>query len=317
MKNNKGFTLVELLAVVAILILILSLITPKIFKQLKTAENVTDKEQINAIIDTSKLYMNQHSELLPEHNSLYTITLNELKESGLIKSSQILNPSTKEELTGCILVNYENNKYKYEYLNNCKYTVTFDANGGSVSQTSKEVTYGKTYNDLPTPTKEGYTFVGWYPDIPNIKDYYTETYSTYNYNSFYDSSNVLRISPTNSYATNGTRTVNCGDIIEFDVTVVGATITTVDLNDRTVSASSYTNSSTRVNGSFIVTETMLNGSGTTYYNFLDINTNAKPTSYTINKFKLYKVNSDKKITADTVINIDNNHTLKAIWKANS
>ena len=115
MKNNKGFTLVELLAVVAILILILSLITPKIFKQLKTAEKVTDQEQINAIIDTSKLYMNQHSELLPEHNSLYIITLNELKESGLIKTSQILNPSTKEELTGCVVVNYENNKYKYEY----------------------------------------------------------------------------------------------------------------------------------------------------------------------------------------------------------
>ena len=115
MKNNKGFTLVELLAVVAILVLILSLITPKIFKQLKTAENVTDKEQINAIINTSKLYMNQHSELLPEHNSLYTITLNELKESGLIKSSQILNPSTKEELKGCVLVRYQNNKYDYEY----------------------------------------------------------------------------------------------------------------------------------------------------------------------------------------------------------
>ena len=180
MKNNKGFTLVELLAVVAILVLILSLITPKIFKQLKTAENVTDKEQINAIIDTSKLYMNQHSELLPEHNSLYTITLNELKESGLIKSSQILNPSTKEELTGCILVNYENNKYKYEYLNNCKYDVTFDTNGGSVSQTSKEVTYGKTYGDLPTPTREGYTFMGW--NGKNVAyNIDAQNYTTYNH----------------------------------------------------------------------------------------------------------------------------------------
>ena len=48
------------------------------------------------------------------------ITLNELKESGLIKSSQILNPSTNEELTGCVLVTYKNNKYKYEYEeNNC------------------------------------------------------------------------------------------------------------------------------------------------------------------------------------------------------
>ena len=70
MKNNKGFTLVELLAVVVILIIVISIITPKVFNQLKTAEKITDQEQINAIIDTSKLYMNQHSELLPEHNRL-------------------------------------------------------------------------------------------------------------------------------------------------------------------------------------------------------------------------------------------------------
>ena len=42
------------------------------------------------------------------------------------------------------------------------YTVTFDANGGSVSTASKSVTYGSTYGTLPTPTKNGYTFVGWY-----------------------------------------------------------------------------------------------------------------------------------------------------------
>ena len=40
-------------------------------------------------------------------------------------------------------------------------TVTFDANGGSVSQTSKEVTYGTNYGTLPTPTKSGATFLGW------------------------------------------------------------------------------------------------------------------------------------------------------------
>ena len=42
------------------------------------------------------------------------------------------------------------------------YTVTFDANGGSVATASKSVTYGSTYVTLPTPTKSGYSFVGWY-----------------------------------------------------------------------------------------------------------------------------------------------------------
>ena len=42
------------------------------------------------------------------------------------------------------------------------YTVNFNANGGSVTTTSKKVTYGSTYGTLPTPTRTGYTFNGWY-----------------------------------------------------------------------------------------------------------------------------------------------------------
>lgn len=42
------------------------------------------------------------------------------------------------------------------------YTVTFNPNGGTVSTTSKEVTYDSAYGDLPTPTRDGYTFTGWY-----------------------------------------------------------------------------------------------------------------------------------------------------------
>ena len=47
-----------------------------------------------------------------------------------------------------------------------KYTVTFDANGGTVTPAEKTVTYGSTYGELPTPTRKGYTFVGWFTN-PN------------------------------------------------------------------------------------------------------------------------------------------------------
>ena len=42
------------------------------------------------------------------------------------------------------------------------YTVTFNANGGSCSTASKTATYNSTYGTLPTPTRAGYTFDGWY-----------------------------------------------------------------------------------------------------------------------------------------------------------
>ena len=41
-------------------------------------------------------------------------------------------------------------------------TVYFNANGGSVSISSKTVTYGSAYGTLPVPTRSGYTFDGWY-----------------------------------------------------------------------------------------------------------------------------------------------------------
>ena len=41
------------------------------------------------------------------------------------------------------------------------YTVTYNANGGSVAQSSKTVTFGQSYGALPAPTKAGSNFVGW------------------------------------------------------------------------------------------------------------------------------------------------------------
>ncbi|MBQ3006736.1 MAG: leucine-rich repeat protein [Clostridia bacterium] len=42
------------------------------------------------------------------------------------------------------------------------YRITFDANGGTVSPSSKDVTYASTYGILPTAIRSGYIFNGWY-----------------------------------------------------------------------------------------------------------------------------------------------------------
>ncbi len=48
-----------------------------------------------------------------------------------------------------------------EEVSRKQYTVYFDPNGGVVSQTSKTVTAGSVVGSMPTPTREGYTFLGW------------------------------------------------------------------------------------------------------------------------------------------------------------
>ena len=161
--NKRAFTLIELLAVITILLVLAVVITPKIVQQINKSEEVAYNKQIEEIINTSKIYVNQNSNLLQE--DINVITLQELKNSGLLNSSKVLNPITKEELTGCIIVRYTNNKYEYMYSeeeNECNpIIVTFDSQGGTITKNTKNVIYGETYGNLPTPTREGYTFMGW------------------------------------------------------------------------------------------------------------------------------------------------------------
>ena len=46
-----------------------------------------------------------------------------------------------------------------------RYTVTFNADGGKVTASTKNVTFGSTYGELPTPTRSGYTFAGWWTAV--------------------------------------------------------------------------------------------------------------------------------------------------------
>lgn len=52
----------------------------------------------------------------------------------------------------------------YAHWSAKSYTVNFNANGGSVSSGSKSVVYDSEYGTLPTASKTGYTFLGWYSD---------------------------------------------------------------------------------------------------------------------------------------------------------
>lgn len=74
------------------------------------------------------------------------------------------------------------------------YTLTFNANGGSVSTTSKSITYDSTYGTLPTPTRTGYNFIGWFNNqgsnnnsAQSYKDYAMNYYADKNedlYNAY-------------------------------------------------------------------------------------------------------------------------------------
>ena len=65
------------------------------------------------------------------------------------------------------------------------YTITFNANGGSCDVSSKEMlfdtNYSTQYGSLPTPTRAGYTFGGWYTSTSYTTRFYASTLVTSNY----------------------------------------------------------------------------------------------------------------------------------------
>ena len=66
------------------------------------------------------------------------------------------------EFTSDMIVLEEAVYYAHWIKSETTYTITFDANGGTVAPESKTVEVGQPYGELPEPAKEGYTFAGWY-----------------------------------------------------------------------------------------------------------------------------------------------------------
>ena len=82
-----------------------------------------------------------------------------------------------------------------------RYILNFDANGGSVGQTSKTVIKGEKLGTLPTPTRPGFIFIGWFDEKTATRDssknyikhplyYYADTYGDL-YNAFAYDENQL------------------------------------------------------------------------------------------------------------------------------
>ncbi len=335
--KNKGFTLVELLAVVIILLLVITIITPKVLKQLNTSENITRNEQINSLINIAKIYTNQNTEKLPEKNSVSIISIDELEKSNLINKSEVINPKTNQELTGCILIKDEGNKYKYEYNEdkcNNLITVTFDPQGGQLDQTSKNVISNDTYGILPTPTREGYTFKGWNgKNLFDMEAWLNLCNSAYG-GTFVKTNSSITLTATTSDAYTKTyfvTRVRYGNINALKTPIKPSENYTLSwkknlddegslfifINDKdSKDGPTYQFSSNKLTSKITLTTPsdaeylrirvdVANGNSVTFSNIqLEEGDTATP-------YEPYY------ITSDTTVVQESNHTLKAIWEANS
>ena len=113
--KNKGFTLVELLSVIIILVAVSLLVIPAITKSLKDADESLYETQINNIKTGLKNWAGENVFSLPEEGDKITLTLGELKQSGFIDKN-IRNPKTEQLFNDNMVLTIENKNGQYHYI---------------------------------------------------------------------------------------------------------------------------------------------------------------------------------------------------------
>ena len=96
--------------------------------------------------------------------------------------------------------------------------VTFDANGGNVSETTKSVYYGQPIGELPTPTRDYYTFLGWYTEVDGgekvTSDMVVNTLAPHTLYAHWEKNTfTLNFDPNGGTVSETSRTVTCGTAI--------------------------------------------------------------------------------------------------------
>ena len=92
MKNNKGFTLVELIGVIVILAAISLIAFPLILEQVRKTQTSLDRASEELIITSAELYVDKNQGVYPRIvGNVYCISLNTLVASGELKSSVVEN----------------------------------------------------------------------------------------------------------------------------------------------------------------------------------------------------------------------------------
>jgi type IV pilus assembly protein PilA len=113
---KKGFSLVELLAVIVILGLIVLISIPIVNSSINKTKEEAREVQIEEIIKAAKKYAIKNSYILPEVEGAYShIEVQTLIDENYIDTDKIIDPVTETELTGCIRICYKCSEVEYEY----------------------------------------------------------------------------------------------------------------------------------------------------------------------------------------------------------
>ena len=156
MENKKGFTLVEMLGVLIILVIIFMISFPTLTRVLKnTEEDLANSEKI-IVVDATKDLLNSKKDIyIPNDDNTYCIAFETLMNQGKLTENQVENIS---EDFNTVKVTYKNRKAIYEVLGTGCTEVVKDAHLELVGKTNVNLELTSD-GSVKTYVEEGLNFI--------------------------------------------------------------------------------------------------------------------------------------------------------------
>lgn len=119
---NKGFTLIELIAVIIILALIMLIVVPSINDDITNSKINLNREQIKQIENAARQWGLEH--LIVDNNnepSPHYVTIDQLKQSGYLNDEEVFDIKSNEPISqdAKICIFYNKQQFVYDFNGNC------------------------------------------------------------------------------------------------------------------------------------------------------------------------------------------------------
>ena len=145
-EKNKGFTLIELIAVVAILGLIALIVYPAITSVIRNSRESAYNDQVKVIEKAAQEWSIDNANTLPDDGTVYRVSVDTLTDEGYISAEDVKDPrDSSKNLTGNVEIKYDSSihQFTYNYVDNSSKTSDI-----SMNSLAKTITNNSKKKDL-------------------------------------------------------------------------------------------------------------------------------------------------------------------------